>query len=135
MVLLGANALVSPFKRLLKVSPSLLGELGIDTADTVHWDPAWPEAWYEPPDPPGWGGETRVAAIVLIRYDFNSTMLLDEIPNSEALNAVIHSAMASGMPAAEGFDRLFAMVDGANTYRLTFNSSIAAAEVLCNLMK
>ena len=134
-LMLGSDATVSPFKRLLKVNPIVLRELGIDPTDTVHWDPAWPEAWYEPQEGPGWAPAAPVAVIALARYDPNASLRLSPVSTSESLNAVVHSVMVTGMPAGADFDRLIGLVRDARVFRLEFRSAIEAAEAICSLAK
>jgi hypothetical protein len=134
-VFLGPTAKVAPFKRLLKVNPVVLRELGIDPTSTVHWDPTWHEAWCEPREGAGWAAEAPVAIIALARHDPNLSLRLSPVPAAEALNEVVHSVMVAGMPAGEGFDRLVRLVQGAEVYRLEFQSAIEAAEVLCTMTR
>jgi hypothetical protein len=134
-LMLGSNAKVSPFKRLLKVSPVVLRELGIDPTNTVEWDPGWPEAWYDPREGPGWATEAPIAVLALARYNPDASLSLSPVPAAEALNALIHSVMVTGMPAGEDFDRLFRAVQDAKAFRLEYRSAIEAAEVLCSLAK
>jgi hypothetical protein len=134
-VMLASDGRVSPFKRLLKVNPVVLRELGIDPTATVHWDPDWPEAWYEPQDACGWAGEAPVAVVTLARYDPNTPLRLSPISAEEALNALVHSVMTTGMPAGADFDRLLRLVRDARVFRLEFNSAFEAAEAICSLAK
>ena len=132
-VFLSSTARAVPFKRLLKVNAVVLSELGVDPTDTVFWDPAWPEVWYEPREEPGWAAEAPVAVIALASYDPNVCICLDSVSAAEALNAVVHSVMVTGIPAGEGFERLVRVVEGAKVVRLIFPSAIEAAEALCSL--
>ncbi|MFC1639269.1 hypothetical protein ACFL3B_00740 [Gemmatimonadota bacterium] len=134
-VFLSSAARAIPFKRLLKVSGVVLSELGVDPTDTILWDPAWPEVWYDPQEGPGWATETPVGVIVLARYDPNARFRLSPIPKTEALNVVVHSVMTTGMPAGEDFDRLVQMVRGASVFQVEFRSAIEAAEVICTLTR
>lgn len=134
-VMLASDGRVSPFKRLLKVNPVVLRELGIDPTATVCWDPDWPEVWYDPQESCGWAAEAPVAIITLARYDPNAPLRLTPISAEEALNAVVHSVMTTGMPAGADFDRLIRLVRDARVFRLDFNSAVEAAEAICSLAR
>jgi hypothetical protein len=133
MVLLGPTGSVAPFKRLLKVSREMLGELGIDPGTTVHWDADWPEAWLDPGNAAGWAEEAPVAVLALVQYRPHAPLSISPVPPAEGLNALVHSVMVTGKSAAEGFDRLVRVAQSAKMYRLEFPSAIAAADTLCSL--
>jgi hypothetical protein len=134
-VFLNSRGFAEPFKRLMKLSVEVLGELGIVPESTLHWDREWPEAWLDPRDGPGWADEAPVAVIALAQHDSDVSLHLEPVASSETLNALLHSVMVTGMPARAGFDRLLRIAESAKTFRMKFRSSIEAAEVLCDMLK
>ena len=132
-VFLNSRCFVEPFKRLMKLSTEVLEELGVAPESTIHWDREWPEAWLDPVDGPGWAEEAPVAVIVLAQHDPAASMSLEPVTSSDALNALLHSVMISGMPAGTGFDRLLHVAESAKTFWLRFRSSVEAAELLSSM--
>ena len=134
-VFINSSCFAEPFKRLMKLSVEVLGDLGVAPESTIHWDREWPEAWFDPLDGPGWADEAPVALLVLAQHDPNVSLQLEPVASSEALNALLHSVMITGMSARAGFDRLLHVAETAKAFRLRFSSSVQAAEVLCSMLK
>ena len=135
IVLVNSGARAVPFKRLFKVTPLALRTLGVDPAATLLWDPDWPEAWYAPDDGPGWADEAPVAVMAFVRFEPNGPLRLTPMSTAESLNSLVHSMMDTGMRAADGFDTVVRVVEGARVFRMEYPSADQAAEALCRLTK
>ena len=134
-VFVSPTAMAVPFKRLLKVVPAVLAEMDIDPTSTVHWDPDWPEAWYDPREGAGWAPEAPIAVLALVGYAPKSPIRVTPIPSAEALSVLIGSVLSTGLSAGDSFDTLLKVVEGAQAYRMEFPSAIEGADALVSLIR
>ena len=74
-----------PFKRLYKIAATVLSELGRDPRRTPCWVPDSEDAWFDPADEGGWGIESPVGLLAVVRYQKGAPIAVRSLPRPEAL--------------------------------------------------
>ncbi|HEX9580536.1 MAG TPA: hypothetical protein VF970_05465 [Gemmatimonadales bacterium] len=124
----GGRALA--FKRLFKVDPAVLADAGVPVESTRLWEPAATTAWYDPDEGGGWADEARVTSVAILRREARGMARARSVSRAAALNALLHSLLATGAARAAAFEVLAQAVREAVTFELHFPGAAAAVKVL-----
>lgn len=127
VVFLEGDRRVTPFKRHFKVHPDLLRHVGVKPSNTPCWTPASPEAWF---DPGAWGAGGTPGIVAFVRYDPSGPMRVREVSRREALHALTHGALPTGVGGGERFDRIADMVAEVTACEVRFPSVTEAGAFL-----
>lgn len=133
IVLLDVEGRALAFRRLFKVHPALLQRVDVDLDNTPFWVPGSTDAWYDPSVSGGWVDEARIRALVLARYRTGRPLAITEASSADALNALVHSVLPSGVRRRAAFDTLCRVVAGVRAWEVTFGDVVAAAQALEDL--
>lgn len=120
----------SPFKRLLKVLPNVLREVGLAPERTPFWSPESETAWYDPDDGPGWATDRPIRLLAFPQYRTAATTALEPVSKTTSLRLLLENVMATGRDRADAFDTLCRLAEQAPGCRVTFGSAADAARIL-----
>lgn len=135
VVLLDRERRAVPFRRLFKVHVKTLETLGVEPAGTPFWDPAEPEAWYDPVLDAGWAEPAPVGLLLLPRFRQGAALQVQELGRARALDVLMHSALeGSGVGRSETFEIMADVAEEARAYRMTFGADVNVAEAVLSLM-
>ncbi len=127
VVLVDESGTVLPFKRLFRVHGERLTRYGVSPdpalarTDELRYDPATRGHWAEP---------ATVRVVAHAQYAADTGVQVEELAKPQALQLMLRSLATTSPPVAESFDRLFRVVRGARTVRVTFSDAVQATKAL-----
>ncbi|MGD2175981.1 MAG: hypothetical protein PVJ27_11305 [Candidatus Brocadiaceae bacterium] len=130
VVMLDVQGRAHAFRRLFKLDPTFLRAAGIPLASTPFWLEGSCTAWWDAGDAAGWAEPAAVVALVIARFEAGVPAEVHEVPRRDALNALAHSLMASGLNRTASFRTLSKVVESAAPLEVRFGSAAEAVDAL-----
>ncbi|NIP58871.1 MAG: hypothetical protein GWM92_03445, partial [Gemmatimonadetes bacterium] len=131
VVLLEAEGVALPFRRLLRVDPERLLEHGVDPRTTPHWSDAYDRAWFDPRRAGGWcDAAVRPSLVVFLDRRRDAPVRIEEVEPAEALALTLSGVLSTGASPAASVDPIRRLLEGARAVRARYGASARAAALL-----
>lgn len=123
VVFLDAAGRARPFKRLFKVVPAVLREVGLTPTPHPAGSDADEAAWYDPARGAGWAAPAGVGWLVFPDYQAGAATTMERVTAAGSLERLLESVVISGLDRSRSFEALARLAEATPAYRITFGSA------------
>lgn len=121
-----------PFKRVLKVVPVVLHELGLSPMPHPGGSDAAEAAWYDPARGAGWAAAAPVGLLAFPAFRPGAATTVERVSAAASLERLLESIVVTGLDRRHCFEPLARLAESVAGYRVTFGSARDAARVLAD---